>query len=219
MIFIYHHLGLGDHIICNGLIRELYNSYKEISIYCKRENETNVKYMYRDLENCQFISVKKEEDICINSETLKIGFEYILFAQKFGITWDESFYRQCDIRFEKRWSSFYIKRDEERESILFEKLNPKKEPFALIHECGSDNIPRVKTELISKNLKQIKIKKGDTDNIFDYLLLAEKAEEIHCIDSSFKHLFDSFLLKVNLFYHNIPARGTPHQHKNKWKIV
>lgn len=219
MIFIYHHLGLGDHIICNGLVRELYKIHEEIFLYCKCLNSKSIKYMYRDLKNLHIIKVEKDEDVVINEKTLKIGFEHLPFFLKNEITWDQAFYKQCNIDFEKRWSSFHVERDKEREIELFKKLNYKNEKFSLVHEAGSDNVIRIKKEYINKNLKEIKIKKEDTDNIFDYMLLIEKAAEIHCIDSSFKHLCDSIKTEANLFYHNTPERAAPHKHKNNWKIL
>ena len=108
MIYLYHHLGLGDHIICNGLVREIYKIEKEVSLYCKFNNLNNVTYMYRDLKNLHIIGIKSDQDILVDKNTLKIGFEYVYIFQQYGITWDESFYRQCNINFEKRWSSFFI---------------------------------------------------------------------------------------------------------------
>ena len=91
--------------------------------------------------------------LVFDKNTLKIGFEYVYIFQQYGITWDESFYRQCNINFEKRWSSFFIEREKRREENLFNKLNPENKNFALIHDTGSDGISRVKEELIDKIAK------------------------------------------------------------------
>ena len=49
-VFIHHHLGLGDHIICNGLVREFAKSYN-INLFCKSKNMYNVSVMFADVKN------------------------------------------------------------------------------------------------------------------------------------------------------------------------
>ena len=55
MIYIYQHLGLGDHIICNGLVRNLIKSDNQYSMFVYSHNYESVKFMYRDLNNLSFI--------------------------------------------------------------------------------------------------------------------------------------------------------------------
>ena len=42
-VVIHHHLGLGDHIICNGLINQMSVS-KKIYLICKLQYYKNIKY-------------------------------------------------------------------------------------------------------------------------------------------------------------------------------
>ena len=51
MIHIYHHLGLGDHIICNGLVRKIKESHEKVVVFCKTPNYENVSYMFKDDSN------------------------------------------------------------------------------------------------------------------------------------------------------------------------
>jgi len=218
MIYIHHHLGLGDHIICNGLVREIYKKHDGVRLFCKYHNLPSVNFMYRDLDKFQTIGVAHDGEVHSGEHILRVGFSFVeLYKNTLGLKWDESFYYQCVIDFNKRWDSFYFKRDFVAESKLVEKLNPSREPFALIHKSGSDGIDRVDEGLIEKSLKKIFVKKGDTDNIFNYLSLIESASEIHCIDSYFKHLVDSFELKKPLYYHNKEQRSPlAHSMKNAW---
>ena len=59
-----------------------------------------------------------------------------------------------------------------------------------------------------------------SDTIFDYKKLIENATEIHCIDSSFKHLVESLNTNATLFYHkNYNFRNTssePHKTRKLW---
>ena len=86
--FIYHHLGLGDHFHCNGVVRFLIQKKhlnKNIKLFAKKKYSEMVKFMYRDIENLEIVPIsndeKKEEDdvnshISQNDIIEKIGFEF-----------------------------------------------------------------------------------------------------------------------------------------------
>ena len=86
-VFIYHHLGLGDHFHCNGVVRFLIQKKhlnKNIKLFAKKKYSEMVKFMYRDIENLEIVPIsndeKKEEDdvnshISQNDIVEKIGFE------------------------------------------------------------------------------------------------------------------------------------------------
>jgi len=222
MKYIYHHLGLGDHIICNGLVRQLISLNEMYVMFVKPHNKISVEFMYRDLTNLSFIA---GDDYFVNrfiSENNIQNNDLIIcgFSSGFNCTWDEAFYAQHKIDFKERWLSFKIKRDEIREQYLYNFLNPNDEKFVLIHKSGSDDFDRINYNVINPNLKKIYVEKH-TENIFDYLKLIELAEEIHCVDSSVLHLIDSVLSCDNLFYHkNYKQRTEINSVQNKkWKII
>jgi hypothetical protein len=222
MKYIYHHLGLGDHIICNGLVRCLINPDDKYSMFVKEHNKISVEFMYRDLTNLSFIVgddsfVKKfiSENNIEGKDLIICGFTWLT-----NCSWDEVFYYQHNIDFKERWKSFNVERDFNMEDYLYDFLNPNNEDFALIHKIGSDGCDRINYDMINPNLKKIYVEKH-TENIFDYLKLIELAKEIHCIDSSFLHLVDSVLTTGEVFYHkNHIQRTTIDSVKNKkWKII
>jgi hypothetical protein len=225
MKYIYHHLGLGDHIICNGLVRTLLNLNvrDEYSLFVKKHNEVSVKFMYNDLTNLKTISVNSDncvrEFICKNkiadSDLLICGFN----DPSEEVSWDELFYFQHNVDFKNRWDKFKVKRNFVSENSLYKQLNPNNEEYILIHSKGSDNIERINYDCISTPFKKIFVEKH-TDNIFDYLTLIELANEIHCVTSSFHVLVDSLSLNNKLFLHTVlKSRGFSHKLKNIWQIV
>jgi hypothetical protein len=224
-IYIHQHLGLGDHIICNGLIRNLYKKHKKINLFVKRHNILNVSFMFKDLFNLNILPINTDEDVYrnYNHNVLRIGFEHLNnLIQKHSIGWDEAFYKQLEITFNDRWDLFFVERDLRGEENLYKKLNPNNEKYSIIHSTGSDGINRIDYSKINKNLLQIEIKKEHTNNIFHYLSLLENADEIHCIDSSFLHLSDSVTTNGDLFFHNLnKTRNINESHKQKkiWKKV
>lgn len=218
---IYHHLGLGDHLICNGLVREICkDNSKKFFIPAKKSNFDTIKFMYRDVVNLNVVSV--DGDGCINrlshqtnSEIITIGHQFLNFHKRF----DQSFYDQLNINFDKRWSSFFVQRDPYREGVFYNK-NILEEDFIFVHDDAERQMRIDPKYLNHKNI--IKADRKKTDIIFDYLKILENAKEIHCIESSFLFLIDSFNFNGKLFSHRYcrkyPENNTPTL-KNEWLIL
>lgn len=224
--YLHHHLGLGDHIICNGLVRNLEKKYNKLYLFVKKNNFIIISFMYRDLNNLELISVNDDNDVYkkISYEKVyRLGFENLpIIINKHKCGWDEAFYIQSQIPFEQRWRSFDVVPDKDSQLCLYEKLNPNDEKFCLVHSSGSDNIERINNNHINSSLKRIEVSKNHTENIFDYLTLIEKASEIHCIDSSFLHLVDSVNTDATLFFHKNSKIRNPlekHTQNKNWKII
>lgn len=219
---IYPHLGLGDFIICNGLIREICKKNKsdEFEVVSKPTHFQSVDFMFKDVKNLKTISLKSgdfanpenPEEIIFyarneNKNILKIGHEF----QDFRLNFDKSFYAQFEIDFKKRWDSFKVERDLTSEKNLVEKLNIK-EKYIFVHEDPSRGM-RIDRYIHRKDLRVIKASTDLSENMFDYLSLIEGAEEVHVIESAFMFMIDSFPIEGQLFNHryarSYPARNTP----------
>lgn len=205
MKYIYHHLGLGDHFICNGLVRSLINENYEYKMFVKSHNRQTVEFMYRDIKNLSFIEgddhfvhefLQKNN---VNSEDLIVaGFFNHPQAQHF----DESFYLQNNLPHSYRWEKFNVIRDIEKEKELFSKFDVKENEYVFIHDDSSRGFNIGDEHILNKNLKIIRPVIGYTDNVFDYCYLMENSFESHFIDSSFRLIFDSLKLRnTNIFYH------------------
>ena len=205
MKYIYHHLGLGDHIICNGLVRTILNKNENYTMFVKSHNLASVKFMYRDLKNLDFIvgdDLFVRNYFSINNipsqNIIKIGFVRLKTAKEF----DDGFYQQHNIPFENRWSHFHCDRDLESELDLFKKFGVKENEYVFLHDDPDRNFKIDRNLIKNKDLKVITPINGLTDNIFDYCYLMEKSFESHFIDSSFKLVFDSLKLRnSNISYH------------------
>lgn len=198
MKYIYHHLGLGDHIICNGIVRHFQSIHDKISVFCKPHNYENVKYMFRDNSNVFVIPIGEDIDVVnfieqnnLMSDTIKIGFGGE--NQKNITSFDEGFYLQHNLPFFKRFSNFYVKRDLDIEKKIYNEINPKNEKYIFCH----GDIDKTKIR------KDLKIIENPTKfKIFDLVKIFENAEEIHVMESSIKCLINSYKLNYpKLFYH------------------
>jgi hypothetical protein len=203
MIYIYHHLGLGDHIVCNGLVRYLYKEHGYVTLFCYNHNLKNLQYMYRDLENLTLLPMGSDNEIMNFINLNKIKFYKIGFEKmgKFyhNNTFDKAFYDIVGLDFNIRYDNFFLKRDDEIESLVYNQLNPNNEKYIFVHDDPSRGFS-INPE---KHRSDLKIIKNDKRfNIFEMMKIYENAEEIHFMESSISALLNSFIIKdVKLFLH------------------
>lgn len=206
-------MGLGDHIICNALVRYLAKD-DTVIVPVKKHNEPSVKFMFSDNENIIVIPFKgdKQADKFCKKKT-KEGIEVIWNGdigpaheswEKSSSNFDRKFYEQARVDFNLRWDGFKIPENKSDWKILFKKRFPDTEPddFIFLHNVSSTEV-RIINE---KYLHYDTIFVPDisfTDNIFDYVGLLENAKEVHCINSSFLCLAGSLNLSGELHYHFI----------------
>lgn len=212
MKYIYHHLGLGDHIICNGLVRTLIQPDQEYVMFVKSHNHDTVKFMYRDLQNLKF-NIGDDEHVINFLRNNKISNEDIIVAGFYDHPqakyFDESFYLQNNIPFINRWTKFKVDRDHNSEKNIFDKFNVKENEYVFVHDDSSRGMEINEELIVNKNLPIIRTKQGLTSNVFDYCYLMQNSIESHFIDSSFRLIFDCFQLRnTNLYYHLKLKNGT-----------
>jgi hypothetical protein len=205
MKYIYHHLGLGDHIICNGLVRKLINSSENYTMFVKPHNRKTVEFMYRDLQNLSFMEFddwQVNEFFSKNNIPDKDKIIAGFYTHPDSKSFEESFYLQNNLPISTRWENFYVERNYDSEKKLFDKFNVKENEYVFIHDDKNRGYVIDENLVVNKNLKIIRPVHGYTDNVFDYCYLMEHSLESHFIDSSFRLIFDGMKLRnTNIFYH------------------
>lgn len=231
-ILIHHHPGLGDHIMCHGIVREYAKKYDRVGLFSLPRNHASVAFMYHDLTNLNVISATEAETkelIAGNrgngglgyDEVKIIGFEYL--DRISGEPLEKQLYKIAGVELSKKWSNFFVKRDLERERAFFENISPKSE-YVFLHQDLPKNF-RIEKKLVDKKYKILEPGEHLTKNIFDYCTIIEKAKEIHVIDSSFMFLIDCLIYKSpeqKLFVHRYARENEmwklPILKKN-WRIL
>ena len=100
-MIVYHHLGLGDHIICNGLVRTLAKE-QPVEVLCKNHNLASVRFMFRDDSRIGVVGAADDtEALAIfkssGSNKLKIGHENLPRFMSGGKQFDEALYLECGV--------------------------------------------------------------------------------------------------------------------------
>lgn len=217
-MIIHHHLGLGDHFVCNGLVNFVAKySQESIDLVCKKHNEPTVSSLYSDNPNINVIplNINSHNEITeinnyafkTNQKILRVGFEHTDPKN-----WDKSFYKQLGIDFLERYRFFKLPRIKSQNMLPIPDNK-----FIFVHNQSSDHIFNLNIET---KLSTVFVKKEDTNNLLCYIDLIQNANEIHCINSSLFHLIDSIPnITNNLYYHNVRKHPCNFQVSPKWSII
>lgn len=223
MIGLLTHMGLGDHILCNGMVRYLASVFP-LTLFVKREYFDSVKFMFRDMTNVSFIEVQNDQDAWMKQlpNTLKTG---LFFSPNWHTTesWCKSFYTNLGLEFSIMYSHFFIQRDFDRENKLYDKL---------VNHIGTDKYivvhddPRFENIDIQSDIPVVKVCRGrfpfHVDVIFDYCKILENAVEFHGYDSSFAWIIELLKLRpieTTFLHRTVRKRNDPLNEEFKRFVV
>lgn len=227
-LFIYHHLGLGDMIHCNGMVRHLLKRLqpdRSVHVFCKVRNAAMTRWMYRDESRICVIEVNERERekpqvervlrqmrssnyLCVGHRELRP-----LLEQHPHLFFDELFYLQLGIPYASRFDECYWERDLIAEERVFAKVAPNA-PYAFVHDDPARGY------LVDTNAIGIPIVRNDPkESLFHMGLVLERAAEIHCMESSIRCMIESLdMSRTRLHYHNFryPERPLGTATRQKW---
>ncbi len=232
-IAIYHHLGLGDMIECSSIVREYYKQYNKVYLFCKSKYIDMVKTLYIDLKNLYLIPVSDDPTFERNDvnnffisnpeiQRFVLGhenyFSKITYYNNLNFSCSEAFYDLAKLPYSIKYKNFHLERNLLEEERIFNKLNSSNEKYIFIHDDSKRGFN------LNIETKYKIIKNDVTENIFYMVKILEKAEEIHCMSSSFLCLIDCLSEKAdfkNLFLHygirNVAVSSN--SISKKWKII
>ena len=228
---LHHHLGLGDHIDCNGMVRFILEigNYDRIHLFVKSTYHDMVEYMYSDEDRISLVKVdpKKNEDAQVveyikslsGAKLLRVGHENYPFGREKidnKNCW-EYFYEQLSLPYNIKVDYFHLDRDLDEEARLLRKLNTSGAPFAFVHDDPEKGF-NLNTDYVEN--KDLKIIRNDpTENVFHFLGILEQAEEIHCMESCFKSLIEIYAKTDKLFYHDFRGHPLGTRTNKQWEII
>ena len=196
---IYQHMGLGDHLICNGLVRNIVRPDRQYIMFVKPHNTGAVSYMYRDLSNLKFFEC---DDAGAVDFINKFGFRDRLHLIGFNWTdtrrsFEENFYMQHGVPFENKWESFQVNRDDQLETNVYDHYGITGD-YVFVHD---DNRFKINEDRLPTGIQIVRPKLGLVDTIFGYAKLIEHAKQVHCIESSFAFMVDLMKLNTEFYIH------------------
>lgn len=183
------HLGLGDAIICNGLVRALAQQVDWLILPAYEHNRESVIHMFRDLDNV--VTMDEARWSIQPGRVLSIGMNNPAWGTI--RPFDRAFYHFAGVDFDARWDEFHIPESPETE------IDPPEEPFGLIHHDVERKYV-IEDKWSQGSLRMIWTR-PITSRISDWRKVIRLAGEIHCIDSSMLHLVESLPTTGRLFFH------------------
>ncbi|MEQ1830310.1 MAG: hypothetical protein ABL921_30415 [Pirellula sp.] len=218
-VFVHHHLGLGDMIHCNGMVRGLLERLEDncnAHVFCKQRNVAMVSWMYRDEPRIviEAIDDRNKEGAEIrrilrerrSSNLLSVGHRALRPLEKRfpHLFFDQLFYLQQKVPYETRFTKCFWIRDMLEEERVFRKLAPKL-PYAFVHDDPSRGY------CIDTRAIPFPVVRNDTsESIFHLGLVLERAAEVHCMESSIRCMMESLHFQNGrLIYHNFRYPDRP----------
>ena len=201
---ILHHLGLGDQIMLNGMVRHFAET-DNVVIFAKRCHEESVRFMYRDIQdrveiilldttNPNEIWSKVKGDVIPLATYGMDDKSWEFMTQGSGnvmSTWAHGVYIQAGINPKYMYSKFKVVRDKSREFTI------KNENYIFVHDDPErDRVIDLQTDkFVYKPHSKITDNKQeffqcDRPNIFDYITVIENADEVHCMNSSYNWMIE-----------------------------
>lgn len=178
-----HHLGMGDHIIMNGLVRHIYdreeNNCDKFWLTCFDRNERNVRFMYRDLPKLDLIVLEDSPTSGLydkinekKGRDEKIWLDDKQSKRYYAGEGDDIFF--TDFGYDKKLIQEFKCNEDVKLSLAMGL-----DKYVFIHDEGhAINMNNVTNEVhIFRPNKEIPI--------LDYIETMRQAKEIHVISSSF----------------------------------
>lgn len=205
-------LGLGDAIICNGLVRALAESGRLIIVPAWPRNLESVANMFADLANVKVIFAPNGDKRYTEKgiETLSIGIHGTPYEGSSSESFDQHFYRRAGLPWEYRYSKFKLPPNNPQRTVP-------RYAFALIHGQASDGA-RIDPDRIDSDRLQIHVECHLDSPLAAWVDTIAAASSIHCLDSAFIHLVESVPSTDNLFFHSY-ARPNFFQLRKPWVVL
>jgi hypothetical protein len=226
-LLIYQHLGMGDHIVHNGMIRKIAEDYSDYEIYVpsKSHNYNNVKYMFRD--NPRIVVIDAINDDGMNNMRFDGGFDEVISSHhwdggkiySYSTYYDDSFYLKVGMDPNIKQDYFYIERDMELENKVYDELINSRNisEYTFIHEKGSAIC--INRNYIDSNLAIVSAE--PQYDFFSLLKVIENAKSVNLISSSFLSLFMCKKYNENVIAHMYADRRelSPYIEKHNIKVI
>lgn len=207
------HLGLGDAIVCAPIVAKLATNLKvDINVPCWEHNLTSVKSFFIHFDKVNVYPIKEEKEMYLNNggTEFKLGYYNTEDPQLPNEDFIQWFYRQAGMDLSDK--AKYCPLQKAAKEVEQHGSMPN-----LIHDDHNRGF-------IIKDVQGWRIYHDPQE--LDLSILAwtknlETMSDIHCIDSSFLHLAESFPTNAKLHYHKYARHGsTDYKSLTKnWEII
>lgn len=208
-VLVMFHLGLGDMLVSNALIRHMCSRHRDVVTVVKKAYMRNGLALWADVENLSVYPLADGEVVpfeifqALGFACLVLGDNGISQWHK-SLDWTRDLYAQAGVPSNIIRRGFVIRRDKAREQALYDRIVAGHDgPYMFVHDDPSRNytidprrLPALKT--VHPGLLE---DEDPSTCLFDYCKIIECAQEVHVMDSCFAWLVELAGLHDNIFMH------------------
>lgn len=210
-LYVAQHLGLGDSIICQAIVKTYSKKYEQvvIPIYNVPTYIQSISQIYQGYSNVQFDLISYngtvesqesykevyENTLLFDGDVLRLGFFSSHYYNHVNSPLNHIFYYPAKLNPKIQWEYPVIKRNLKRQKNLFDKYGVQKDNYVLIIENKNRRNQAGKPMVINRKYIQRKTLpfvqlQNYSNNVFDNCTLIENAAEVHLYDTVFSHILD-----------------------------
>jgi hypothetical protein len=158
--------------------------------------------------------LKCDDILCLYQALTGHKFHEELYFQH--TKFDQYKYIKAGVPFLNKWKlRECITRDLKLEQELYDRVvtNPL---YAVVHLQGSDHRAKFDPNIIPREWQTIEIDNSQTDSVFDWLTVLERAQSIVCVDSVFANLVDQLSIGTDRYFIPRSHIGLTPVQGNEW---
>lgn len=208
-IVVYHHTGLGDHFICNGLVHALLDHYS-IDLICKNRYTKTVKHLYEDFEDVNIIPVDNDNnqertDVLKYLQDTGLPIITVGFEKTDYDNFEDSFYHSAGVNPDDEYNRFKLpSRLDGAKKFYSDLVSKLGKDYIFVHDESSYKPFELK---IDSKLPRHTVSKEDTDDVLDYVDAIRFAKEVHVINSGLNNLvfqlfYQGLIETKDVYFHN-----------------
>lgn len=210
------HLGLGDMILLNGLVRKACMANAEVMLFVKKAYISSLRSLFEDLANLRLRFVEEQHALYADganalATVVKQGYELVLLGQHSGSNewkklhplWSKALYRQVGMDPEDMYALFHVNRPTARENAMLEAVRAAVgDVYVVVHDDASRGMT-IDASHLPPGMPVVHVDdaRWRTNNIFDYATVIDNAMQFHGFDSCFMLMADFLNLKTEKFCH------------------
>lgn len=206
------HVGLGDAVMCHGLVRSLVERYGDLTLPVLPPYANSIRWMFCDDPRIEFIVLEGWNKIIDDLEIHRRHISNWIDTSNYYVTSigflnesdrlfdgssdpiDVRFYKQANVPWEAKYTKVKFLKAPNQISVP-------DVPYAFIHEDPTRNL-LIDHSLVSNSLLKVYATDYHVDNIFQYSDLLRNASEIHVIDSSFANIVEVWGIPCKKFLYD-----------------
>ena len=209
------HMGMGDMIILNGMIRVKCREHRNVMLVVKKAYANSLRSLFCNIPNLRLKFVEECHELYANDfrmvrdiramgyALLPMGVHTVENWRALDPLWSHALYRQMDLDPDLMYSEFHVSRNLDREAMM---LHAVRDAVGMVYVVVHDDPRRgyvIDRECLPPGLPVVHVDdpRWRSDNIFDYAQVIDNAVQFHGFDSCFMLMADFMHLGGRNFCH------------------